>query len=82
MGTSALKTVDASPDFTRFEVLSEVPGTHGVAIPVRQGEPHGTRSISKMRSWTIPGSRMKARMEHRVPLSDQAVAVLMLAQRT
>ena len=28
------------------------------------------------RLWTIPGDRMKAKREHRVPLSDQAVAVL------
>lgn len=26
--------------------------------------------------WTIPGARMKAKKEHRVPLSDRAVAVL------
>ena len=28
------------------------------------------------RTWTIPASRMKARVEHRVPLSDQAIEVL------
>lgn len=28
------------------------------------------------RTWTIPGERMKAKREHRVPLSDQAMAVL------
>lgn len=28
------------------------------------------------RTWTVPAERMKARREHRVPLSDQAVAVL------
>ena len=28
------------------------------------------------RTWTIPAARMKARREHRVPLADQAVAVL------
>ncbi|MCY4528884.1 MAG: integrase arm-type DNA-binding domain-containing protein [Chloroflexi bacterium] len=32
-------------------------------------------------SWTIPGSRMKAGMEHRVPLIDQAIDVLMLARQ-
>ena len=26
--------------------------------------------------WTIPGSRMKAKKEHRVPLSDRAVEIL------
>ncbi|MBN8551636.1 MAG: tyrosine-type recombinase/integrase [Caulobacterales bacterium] len=30
----------------------------------------------KAKVWTIPGSRMKAGHEHRVPLSDQAVAIL------
>jgi integrase len=28
------------------------------------------------RLWTIPGARMKAGTEHRVPLSDQAIAIL------
>ena len=28
------------------------------------------------RVWTIPGSRMKSGREHRVPLSDRAVAIL------
>ena len=30
----------------------------------------------KMGVWTVPGSRMKAGRPHRVPLSDQAMAVL------
>lgn len=29
-----------------------------------------------LRTWTIPGERMKAKREHRVPLSDAAVSVL------
>ena len=28
------------------------------------------------RTWTVPKERMKAKREHRVPLSDQAVAIL------
>ena len=32
-------------------------------------------------TWTIPGSRMKAGVEHRVPLSDQALDVLALAHQ-
>ena len=32
-------------------------------------------------TWTIPGSRMKAGVEHRVPLSDQSLEVLMLAHQ-
>jgi integrase len=31
--------------------------------------------------WTVPASRMKARREHRVPLSDRAVAILKNAKR-
>ena len=32
------------------------------------------------RSWTIPADRMKARREHRVPMSDRAVALLLEAR--
>ena len=32
-------------------------------------------------TWTIPSSRVKAGVEHRVPLSDQALDVLMLAHQ-
>ena len=32
-------------------------------------------------TWTIPGPRMKAGVEHRVPLSEQALQVLMEAQK-
>ena len=34
------------------------------------------RVRSEERVWTIPGERMKAKKEHRVPLSDVALAVL------
>ena len=33
------------------------------------------------RTWTVPGSRMKARREHRVPLSDRAVELLEEARK-
>ena len=33
------------------------------------------------RTWTVPASRMKARREHRVPLSDRAVELLEEARR-
>ena len=33
------------------------------------------------RTWTLPGERMKAGKEHRVPLSPQAVAVLTRARQ-
>ena len=32
------------------------------------------------RTWTVPASRMKAKLEHRVPLSDRALEVLAEAQ--
>ena len=32
------------------------------------------------RTWLIPGSRMKAKQDHRIPLSDDALAVLMQAR--
>jgi len=31
--------------------------------------------------WTIPAKRMKARVEHRVPLSDRAIAILQNQKR-
>lgn len=33
------------------------------------------------RVWTIPGSRMKAEREHRIPLCDEAIAILWVMQR-
>lgn len=45
----------------------------------RSGEARGARWNEidlENRVWTIPGSRMKAAQEHRVPLSEAAVAVL------
>jgi len=35
----------------------------------------------KKRAWTIPAHRMKTGREHRVPLSDQAIHILRLAQK-
>ena len=35
----------------------------------------------KKRAWTIPAHRMKAGREHRVPLSDQSIRILSLAQK-
>ncbi len=35
----------------------------------------------KTATWTIPGSRMKSRKEHRVPLSGEAMSVLKQARR-
>ena len=50
---------------------------------VRSGEARGAvwEEINLAEAtWTIPAHRMKARFEHRVPLSSQAIAVLMDAQ--
>ena len=49
----------------------------------RSGEARGARWDEvdmETRTWTIPGSRMKAGVEHRVPLSDQAIDVLRRAK--
>jgi integrase len=50
-----------------------------ILTAARTGEVLGARWAEidfKARLWTIPGSRMKAGKEHRVPLSDAAVGVL------
>ena len=49
----------------------------------RSGEARGARWDEvdmEFRTWTIPGSRMKAGVEHQVPLSDQALDVLRRAK--
>ena len=77
---SALKTVDASQTSLvakrclRFLVLTAA----------RSGEARGATWDEiglDDATWTIPASRMKAGLEHRVPLSDQALEVLTLAQQ-
>ena len=55
-----------------------------VLTAVRSGEARSARwSEFDIGSgmWTVPASRMKARTEHRVPLSGQAVAILRTARR-
>ena len=48
-----------------------------VLTAARSGEVRGMRwSEVEGRTWTVPASRMKAGREHRVPLSDAALAVL------
>ena len=77
---SALKTVDASQtshaakQCLRFLVFTAA----------RSGEARGAtwdEMDLEGATWTIPGSRMKAGIEHRVPLSDRALETLMLAQQ-
>ena len=77
---SALKTIDASQTSLaakrcmRFLVLTAA----------RSGEARGA-NWDEMdldgATWTIPAARMKAGVEHRVPLSDPAFDVLTLAQQ-
>ena len=77
---SALKSVDASQTTLaskhclRFLVLTAA----------RSGEARGAtwNEIDLQRAtWTVPGSRMKAGIEHRVPLSNEALEVLTLARQ-
>ena len=77
---SALKTIDASQTSLaakrclRFLVLTAA----------RSGEARGATWDEidlDGATWTIPASRMKAGLEHRVPLSDQALEVLTLAHQ-
>ena len=77
---SALKTVDASQTSLaakrclRFLILTAA----------RSGEARGATWDEidlQNATWAILGSRMKAGVEHRVPLSDQALDVLTLAQQ-
>ena len=51
------------------------------AATARSATRDGRRSTSTARSWSIPAERMKAGREHRVPLSDRALAVLDEAHR-
>ena len=47
--------------------------------PTRSGEVRGARwdeVDDAIATWTVPPARMKAKLEHRVPLSSRAVAVL------
>lgn len=50
-----------------------------ILTAARSGEARGARWNEidmKAKTWTIPGTRMKAKQEHRVPLSDAALAIL------
>ena len=77
---SALKTVDAS----RASLAAKGCLTFLVFTAARSGEARGASwgEIDLERAtWTIPASRMKAGVEHRVPLSDQALEVLKLVRQ-
>ncbi len=77
---AALETVEASPASMaakaclRFLVLTAA----------RSGEARGATWAEidlEAREWRIPAERMKGGVEHRVPLSDAALAVLTVAAR-
>ena len=77
---SALKTVDAS----RTSLAAKRCLTFLVYTAARSGEARGAawgEIDLKSATWTIPASRMKAGVEHRVPLSEQALEVLKLARQ-
>ena len=76
---AALRTVDAS----QTSSASKLCLAFLVFTAARSGEARGatwTEIDLEGTTWTIPGSRMKAGEEHRVPLSDQALGVLMLVR--
>ena len=77
---SALKTVDAS----QTSLAAKRCLKFLVFTAARSGEARGATWDEidlEAATWTIPGSRMKAGVEHRVPLSDQALDALMLAHQ-
>ena len=76
---SALRTVDAS----QTSPASKHCLKFLVLTAARSGEARGATWDEidiEGATWTIPGTRMKANIEHRVPLSDQVLDVLMLAR--
>ena len=76
---SALRTVDAS----QTSPASKHCLKFLVLTAARSGEARGATWDEidlDSATWTIPTSRMKAGVEHRVPLSDQALDVLTLAR--
>ena len=77
---SALMTVDAS----QTSLASKLCLRFLVFTAARSGEARGAtwEEIDlEGTTWTVPGSRMKAGVEHRVPLSDQVLDVLTLAHQ-
>ena len=77
---SALKSVDAS----QTTLASKHCLRFLVFTAARSGEARGAiwNEIDlEGGTWTVPGSRMKAGVEHRVPLSDEALEVLTEARQ-
>ena len=72
---AALEMVDAS----KASIASRACFRFLVLTAARSGEARGARWSEidrEAREWRIPGERMKAGIEHRVPLTDAALAVL------
>ena len=89
--TSTITTVQHMPSMPYADMpafinqLREQPGASAVALEfliltaARTGEALGARWCEidvKAGHWTVPAIRMKAKKEHRVPLSDAALTVL------
>ena len=79
----AALAIDATPAFVRRlreqEGMSARALEFAILTATRSGEVRGATRDEfdlKARLWVIPASRMKAGREHRVPLSDAALAVL------
>ena len=76
---AALRTVDAS----RASMSARLCFRFLVLTAARSGEARGATWDEvdlESRVWRVPPERMKAGMEHRVPLSTQAIDVLHMAQ--
>ena len=72
---AALETIDASPAGLAAKLCMRLL----ILTAVRSGEARGalwSEIDLDAREWRIPANRMKAGVEHRVPLSDAALAVL------
>lgn len=78
----AIALTDAPP---WFEALRDRNGTAARALEFialnasRSGEVRGMKRSeydAKAKIWTVPASRMKSRKEHRIPLSDEAIAII------
>ena len=76
---SALATVEASSSSSSARLCLRLL----VLTAARSGEARGARWSEvdeRARLWVVPASRMKGAQEHRVPLSDEALAVLLKAK--
>lgn len=72
---AALAAINAS----RASLAARLSLRFTILTAARNGETRGARWSEmdlEARQWRIPGERMKAGVEHRVPLSDAAIAVL------